>query len=78
MFSHHTYRVRPKSSSGLSPNLVCQLLNTQAMRDTVSGYSTGTTVNMLPVDALKLLLTIVLTAQLVTMFSTIAEKARMR
>ena len=52
VFSHHLYRVQPKSPSCLSPDFVCQLLNSRGMHDTVSGYATGTTVNMLPVDAL--------------------------
>ena len=54
LFSHHLYRVQPKVTSGLSAEFVCQLLNTQAVHDTVSGYATGTTVNMLPVDALRI------------------------
>ena len=78
LFSHHIYRVRPKSSCYLSPDFVCQLLNTQAMHDTVSGYATGTTVNMLPVDALKLPSVIVPPTQLVATFSTIAKAARTR
>ena len=41
-----------KSSCGLSPDLFCHLLNSQAMHDTIIGYATGTTINMLPVDAL--------------------------
>lgn len=52
LFSHHIYRVRPKGSVAGAPDFVCRLLNTLAIHDTVSGYATGTTVNMLPVDAL--------------------------
>ena len=54
LFSHHIYRIRPKRQAGLPPDFVCHLLNTQAMHDAVSGYATGTTVNMLPVDALRI------------------------
>ena len=78
LFSHHIYRVRPKSSWALSPGFVCQLLNTQAIHDTVSGYATGTTVNMLPVDALRIPSVVVPPTQLVTAFSTIAATARTR
>ncbi len=78
LFSHHIYRVRPKSSYSLSPDFVCQLLNTQAMHDTVSGYATGTTVNMLPVDALRIPPIVVPPTQLVIAFSTIAETSRIR
>ena len=78
LFSHHIYRVRPQCSTGLSPDFVCHLLNTRAMHDTVSGYATGTTVNMLPVDALRIPPIVVPPTQVVTTFSTIAEAARVR
>ena len=78
LFSHHLYRVRPNNSCVISPDFVCQLLNTRAMHDTVSGYATGTTVNMLPIDALRIPPLVVPPAQLVTTFSTIAETARIR
>ncbi len=78
LFSHHIYRVHPKSSSGLTHEYICQLLNTQVMHDAVSGYATGTTVNMLPIDALRIPEIVVPPIQLVTTFSMIAEAARIR
>ena len=48
------------------------------MHDAVSGYATGTTVNMMPVDALKIPPMVVPSSQLVTTFSTISETARVR
>ena len=78
LFSHHLYRVRSQSGSGLSADFVCHLLNTQAMHDTVSGYATGTTVNMLPVDALRIPPTVIPPIQVLTTFSTISKTARMR
>ena len=78
LFSHHIYRVRPKGSLALTPDFVCQLLNTQAIHDTVSGYATGTTVNMLPVDALRLPPIVVPPRKVVAPFSTLAETARIR
>ena len=78
LFSHHIYRVRPKSSCSLSPDFVCQLLNTKATQDTVSGYATGTTVNMLPVDALVIPPVAVPPTQLVKTFTVVAEVTRMR
>ena len=78
LFSHHIYQVRPKSSLGLTHEYICQLLNTQVMHDAVSGYATGTTVNMLPIDALRIPEIMVPPIQLVTTFSTIAEAARIR
>ena len=78
LFSHHIYRVRPKASSSLSPDFVCHLLNTQTMHFTVSGYATGTTVNMLPIDALRIPGIVVPPARLVASFSSAAETTRSR
>ena len=78
LFSHHIYRVRPKSSLGLTHEYICQLLNTQVMHDAVSGYATGTMVNMLPIDALRIPEIVVPPIQPTTTFSTIAEAARIR
>ena len=78
LFSHHIYQVRPTSSLGLTHEYICQLLNTQVMHDAVSGYATGTTVNMLPIDALRIPEIVVPPTHLVTTFSTIAEAARFR
>ena len=78
LFSHHIYRVRPKGSFALTPDFICQLLNTQVLHGTVSGYANGTTVNMLPADALGIPLIVIPSPQIVTTFSTIAEAARIR
>lgn len=78
LFSHHIYRVRPKSSSGLTPDYLCHLLNTNAMHDTVSGYANGTTVNMLPIDGLQSPMVLVPHSRIVAAFNDIAEAARKR
>ena len=78
LFSHHIYRVHPRSSFALTPDYICQMLNTEAMHDIVSGYATGTTVNMLPVDALRIPPTAIPPSHIVTTFSTFAEEARTR
>ena len=78
LFSHHLYKVRPNSSLAITPDFVCQLLNTPAMQDTVSGYATGTTVNMLPVDALKIPSIVVPPYQLIPAFSAIAKATRIK
>ena len=78
LFSHHLYRVRLQSSSGLSTDFICHLLNSQAMHDTVSGYATGTTVNMLPTDALRIPVMTIPPVQLVAHFTSVAETARSR
>jgi type I restriction enzyme S subunit len=78
LFSHHIYRVRPKSSSGLTPDYLCQLLNTSVMHDTVSGYANGTTVNMLPIDGLQSPQVVVPPSVIVRAFNGFAESARKR
>ena len=51
--SHHIYRLRPRSSGHLSTPFLHLLLNSPWMHDWVSGYANGTTVNMLPTDAVQ-------------------------
>ena len=52
--SHHLYRLRARRSGRLSAPFLHQLLNSPMMHDLVSGYTNGTTVNMLPVDAVQM------------------------
>ena len=78
LFSHHLYRVRPNGSSGLSTDYLCQLFNTQSMHAVVSGYATGTTVNMLPFDALRVPCVATPPTQLVNAFSGVAKSIRER
>lgn len=52
LFSHHLYRVRPKGGSPLTPTFIYLLLRSEPLRSTVAAYANGTTVNMLPADAL--------------------------
>ena len=51
--SHHVYRLRPRRGGNLSPLFLHQLLNSRRMHDIVSRYANGTTVNMLPMDAVQ-------------------------
>ena len=51
--SHHVYRVRARPNGRLSTAFLHLLLNSSIMHDAVSGYANGTTVNMLPIDALQ-------------------------
>jgi len=78
LFSHHIYRVRPKPDCELTADYLCHLLNTSVMHDIVSGYANGTTVNMLPLDGLQSPLIVVPDARAISVFSGIAEAARMR
>jgi len=53
LFSHHLYRVRPRSDSSLTSRFLYFLLLRGALRTEIAGYANGTTVNMLPRDALE-------------------------
>ncbi len=53
LVSHHIYRLQVKESSYLTPAFICYLLNSRTIHEAVSNYATGTTVNMLPKDALR-------------------------
>ena len=52
--SHHLYRVRARPSGRLSAVFLYRLLNSPQMHDVVAGYANGTTVTMLPKDALQM------------------------
>lgn len=54
IFSHHLYHLRIKKSSPLTAQFLVQLLNSRPMHEVVSRYANGTTVNMLPPEALQL------------------------
>ena len=78
LFSHHIYRVRPKDCMALTSNYLCQLLNTRVMHEIVSGFANGTTVNMLPVDALQTPQLIVPAKPILAAFNDLAEAAHKR
>ena len=78
LFSHHLYKIQLKNSGTLTFDYVCQLLNSPAMHAVVSGYATGTTVNMLPVDALQIPTITIPPPQVVKTFSTVAERMRVK
>ncbi len=78
LFSHHLYRVRPRGESPLTADYLCQLMNTAVMHDTVSGFANGTTVNMLPADALRSPAVVVPPGPAISVFDRIAVAARLR
>ena len=78
IFSHHIYRVQPRNYTGLTSDFICHLLNTKSMHETISGYATGTTVNMLPTDALVIPEIIVPSRSVVEIFSGFSKDARAR
>ena len=76
--SHHIYRMRPKLGSRLKGSYLCFLLNSPKMHDLVSGFANGTTVNMLPVDALQKPPIVCPPGPLVEEFGVLAVNARQR
>lgn len=73
IFSHHIYRVRHKPTSPLTAHYLVQLFNSQRWHYWISGFSNGTTINMLPMDALEMPLLVVPPAGLVKKFTSLAE-----
>lgn len=53
IYSHHVYRLRKRRKGRLSTSFLQMLLNSSKMHAIVSGYANGTTVNMLPIDAVQ-------------------------
>lgn len=78
LYSHHLYRVRVRPDSTLTPDFVCYLLNSREMHEVVSGYSNGTTVQMLPAEALQRPAIAVPPAKAVRRFSSLASLIRER
>ena len=76
--SHHIYRVRPKPGSQLKASYICSLLNSPQMHDVVSGFANGTTVNMLPLDALQKPLIVCPPGALVEAYDAVAVNAGRR
>lgn len=52
LFSHHLYRVRPLQESPVTARFVYLALLGRRLRETVVGYTHGTTVNMLSIEGL--------------------------
>jgi type I restriction enzyme S subunit len=75
IFSHHIYRVRFKPSSPFNPHYVVELFNNRRWHYWISGFSNGTTINMLPIDALEMPMLVVPPKDLVAKFTAIAQAA---
>jgi len=78
IYSHHIYRVRHKPSSPFSPHYLVELFNNRRWHYWISGFSNGTTINMLPMDALEMPMLVVPPGELVKKFSAIAEAAHLQ
>lgn len=53
-FSHHTYRVRPKKNSNMTPEFIERLFGKGRFARQVQGFTNGTTVNMLPTAGMEM------------------------
>ncbi len=76
LFSHHLYRVDIEESSYLTPSFLLYMTNDPCWHARISGFSNGTTINMLPVDAFNLPSLAVPTVELVQLFTQIAKVIR--
>ena len=76
--SHHIYRVRPRPGCRLEGSYLCFLLNSPQMHGLVSGFANGTTVNMLPVDALQKPPIVCPPSHVVEAFEALATNVRQR
>ena len=76
--SHHVYRLRARNNGRLSARFLHLLLNSPWMHDLVSGYANGTTVNMLPVDAVQRPMVLVPASALIEAFDTFASRLERR
>jgi len=78
LYSHHIYRVRHKPASPFSPHYLVELFNNRRWHYWISGFSNGTTINMLPMDALEMPMLVVPPVELVKAFSALAEAAHLQ
>jgi type I restriction enzyme S subunit len=78
IYSHHIYRVRHKSSSPFSPHYLVELFNNRRWHYWISGFSNGTTINMLPMDALEMPMLVVPPIELVKKFTALTEAAHLQ
>ena len=76
--SHHIYRLRTRPAGWFSTRFLVFLLNSARMHDLVSGYANGTTVNMLPIDAVQRPLFVVPPRTLVEAFDVVVSRSEQR
>jgi len=75
IYSHHIYRVRHKPSSPFSSHYLVELFNSPRWHYWISGFSNGTTINMLPKDALDMPYLVVPPVELIEKFTALADAA---
>lgn len=72
IYSHHIYRICMEDASPLSAHYMLRLINSSRWHSWIAGFSNGTTINMLPADALEMPLLVVPPAELVNRFTELA------
>jgi len=78
IYSHHIYRVRPKANSYLTSDFLYFLLKLLRVRDQVTGFANGTTVNMLKIAGLQKPKFVLPPQKLVAQFTEISRNFRAR
>jgi type I restriction enzyme S subunit len=78
LYSHHIYRVRPKPNTPFRSHYLVELFNNQRWHYWISGFSNGTTINMLPMDALEMPMLVVPPVKIVQNFNMLAEAVHLR
>ncbi len=78
LYSHHIFRIRAKVGSPFTPHYLVQLFNHSRWHQLISGFSNGTTINMLPRDALEMPVVVVPPDGLVAEFSKFANLVHSR
>ena len=73
LYSHHIYRIDTKSKSFLTPHYLVHLFNSSFYHHWISGFANGTTINMLPMDALEIPLLVVPPSELIRAFTILAQ-----
>jgi type I restriction enzyme S subunit len=53
IYSHHIYRVRPENSAYLTKSFIYFMIWEEGLRDWISRFANGTTINMLPREGLS-------------------------
>ena len=73
LYSHHIYRIDTKPKSFLTPHYLVHLFNSPFYHHWISGFSNGTTINMLSMDAFEIPLLVVPPSELIRAFTILAQ-----
>ena len=73
IFTQHVFRIKTKDEEKMTQIFLYYLLKERQFRDTISRYGNGTTVNMLPIDALESPMVILPPKDIMEKFSNIVS-----